>query len=778
MLDVVLWLVAVEALGLAALPLAWWLLSRLPDRGLAFAKPLGLLLLGYAIWLTSSFGVLANRRATVALGVLVLAAVAWGLWGRPFWAWLRAAPRLWLLSEVVFLAGFLLLVAFRAYNPAISGTEKPMDFAFLNASLRAENAPPQDPWLAGYGISYYYFGYYLMALLVKLSGVAPAVGFNLALAFLFGATAAGAYSLVYNLVAGREAGELGSHRPQVSARAAAFALLGPVFLLLLANLEGVLEVLRQLGALSPDFVRWLNIRDLGAVPVGSTWYPSDPPDTWWWWRASRVVGAFDQATGATADYTINEFPLFSFLLGDLHPHVLALPFVVLALGLALAVLREPREITASLLRAEKGRVPLYVLCFGALGFLNTWDLPVLLGLLALCYLVQRAVRSGESPLALAPRTAVFGLGALAMCVAAYWPFYLWLRSQASGIGLVGTRTQWQHLVIFWGPLLLIVFAYPLVAGAGWKSRPLARPWLLLGGVVFVGLCLAGSGSLAVLLTLAALAVWGLWRALPGETEAGPAARPEDLFVLILVLLAAALLSFCEVLFLRDGFGNRMNTVFKLYYQAWTLLAAAAAYTIYYVDSCRPTVAWRGVKLAGYRLWLGFVALALAGGLVYTAAAPPSKAGHFAARPTLDGLAWLRQMRPQEHAAIAWLQSLEGSPVILEAPGAEYGDGNQASAFSGLPSVLGWVVHEYQWRGNTSVPGRRQADAEAIYQTGDLDQAERLLRQYGVTYVYVGDAERQTYAKASAGALSKFARFMDVAYRNEGVTIYRLRPATN
>src|SRR5512133_3448748 len=114
MFDVVLWLLAVEALGGAALPLAWWLLRRLPDRGLTLAKPLGLLLVGYAIWLTSSFGVLANRRTTILICALALAALAWRLWGRAFWAWLRAAPRLWLLGEAVFLAGFLVVAAFRA----------------------------------------------------------------------------------------------------------------------------------------------------------------------------------------------------------------------------------------------------------------------------------------------------------------------------------------------------------------------------------------------------------------------------------------------------------------------------------------------------------------------------------------------------------------------------------------------------------------------------------------------------------------------------------------
>ncbi|MCL5109243.1 MAG: DUF2298 domain-containing protein [Chloroflexi bacterium] len=776
MSDVVLWLLAVEALGLAALPLVWWLLPALPGRGLAFAKPLGLLLVGYAIWLGSSFGLLANRRATLFVLMAVLAAASWGRWGRQAWAWLRANPRHWLYPELVFLAGFALLAAFRAYNPAISGTEKPMDFAFLNAALRAESAPPQDPWLAGYGISYYYFGYYLMAVLVKLAGVAPAVGFNLALAFLFGATAAGSFGLLYSLVAGRAASTVEGEPTPFDGGAAAFALLGPLLLLFLANWEAVFEVLRQTGRLSSEFVRWLNIRDLATAPVGPQWYPSDPPDTWWWWRATRVVGTFDPATGVSGDYTINEFPFFSFLLGDLHPHVMALPFVVFALSLCLAVLRWPRELTAAALGAEKGRAVLYVLCFGALGFLNTWDLPVFLGLLALCYALQRALVSGRPLLDFLGRAAAFGAGALVVCFLTYWPFFAWLHSQVGGIGLVTVRTQWQHLAIFWGPLLALAFALPLAAG-DWFDRARRNWWAwLAAAVALLALGLAGLTSLAVLLALAGLAGLALLRRLPGGGPSDSPGRSEDVFALALVLLAGLLLAACEVIYVRDGFGNRMNTVFKLYYQSWALLAVAGAYTVYCLGSLRRVLAWRGVRLIAYRGWLALAAIALAGGMVYTLLAPLSKTAGFAGPATLDGLAWLNGANPYEGSAIAWLQGVEGTPVILEASGAEYGVGNQGSAFTGLPSVLGWVGHEYQWRGSTTVPAVRKADVDAIYRTQDLALAERLLRQYGVTYVYVGDSERQAYGGTSPGALAKFGSFMDVAFRNQGVTIYRLRQA--
>jgi uncharacterized membrane protein len=260
----------------------------------------------------------------------------------------------------------------------------------------------------------------------------------------------------------------------------------------------------------------------------------------------------------------------------------------------------------------------------------------------------------------------------------------------------------------------------------------------------------------------------------GAAQGAGAGGVEGVFVLCLTLVGVALLAACEVVFVRDGFGNRMNTVFKLFYQAWVLLAVSASYTIYYLDLRRRAGGWRWPAVASYRLWRAVAAVLIAGGLVYTLLAPLSKAGFFAATPTLDGLAWLREADPHEHAAISWLAGVEGTPVILEASGGEYSRYNQVSAFTGLPSVLGWAGHEYQWRGNTPEPAARKADVDAIYRTADVQVAERLLRKYDVTFVYVGDLERQAFADAPAGALTKFSRFMDIAYRNERVVIYRVR----
>lgn len=327
------WLVS-ALLGALAFPLCFRVFQRLPDRGLAFSRPLGLLMASYTLWLGASLGALKNSLGGALAGLFALALVSW-LAGRGRWGqlrdWLRDHRRLLLAEEAVLLAGFAVWAFVRANNPEIQHTEKPMELAFINGILRSPSYPPADPWLSGHAISYYYFGYVMIALFIRLTGVSTGVAFNLANAMWFGMVAAASYALLVNLLALRHG------RPRLGP-----ALLGPLFVLITGNLEAFLDVLhgRYLfwkaaadGVMTSDFWRWLDIKQLVEPPVSNpSWMPSR---FLWWWRASRVVRDVNLA-GVDLE-VIDEFPFFSFLLADNHPHLLAIPFALMAVGFALAV---------------------------------------------------------------------------------------------------------------------------------------------------------------------------------------------------------------------------------------------------------------------------------------------------------------------------------------------------------------------------------------------------------------------------------------------------------
>ncbi|MBI2887138.1 MAG: hypothetical protein HYY02_08005 [Chloroflexi bacterium] len=799
----VAWWLTAEALALLALPYAWALFGRLPDRGLAFTKPLGLLLLGYLVWLSGSLRLLPNGRGAALLFALLLALGGLLLLrqqGAAMAEFCRRNFRLILLYEAAFAGAFLAWAVVRAFNPQIEGTEKPMDFALLNTALRATAFSPPDPWLSGYSVNYYYFGYLLMATLAQLTATPPAVAYNLALAFLFAAAAVGAGSLVANLVtlhAKRGAGDEG-----VPLFALAYGGAGALLLLGMGNLEGLLELLHAHGLGGDDLWRWLNIKGLADAPPTMAWHPTEP---WWWWRATRIIDTV--VNGQSLDYTITEFPFFSFLLGDLHPHVMGIPFVLLVVALSLNTYLEPGAVAGEGVTTPLLPAALPPLLLGSLGFINGWDLAPYL----LLFLAAGALRTWRDM----PRQTVrpwmgFGLWAGGTALGAlllYLPFYGGLGAQVAQSALAGQRdvavagfplawwdgpgTRPAHFLLLWAPLLFLAGSLLLMTArrhAPASGRPLA---VVLVGVPAVWLLIeAGRAWLPPDGTVGA-AVWLLprvWylgplalggalllsrRSQAGHEEAGTSPPLVVPFVLLLAVEAVLLVAASESFRIRDVFGNRMNTVFKLYYQVWLLLAVAGGFTVYFVHARVSSAGRRGWSGP---LWMGALALLVAGSCVYSVAALLSKTEAFVGPATLDGLAYLQRLDPEEAEALQWLGRLprEQEQVVLEATGGQYTRFGRVASSTGIPTLLGWAGHEVQWRGSDVLLRGRAEDIDRIYAASDKTQVLSLLERYGVGYVYVGAVERGKYPPE---ALAAFEGPLAVAFKNAGVVIYKSRGAS-
>jgi YYY domain-containing protein len=919
MIPTLLWWLVIQLFALAALPLTWRWLAHLPSRGYPLAKAIGLLLVSFLLWLAAIFHLLPNRVGGVVAALVIVAGVsAWagrgglirqplaapsaqgdrphdrdaaaglapaGGTGRPLFAWLRANWRLVLATELLFLFVLVAWAAFRAYNPDIAGTEKPMEFAFINGVLGSRFFPPQDPWLSGYAISYYYFGYVMLGILIQLTGVDPAIGFNLGVALWYALAMIGAFGIVYDLVRLAEAKgpkvetlapqntirttEYAIRSTPASGRGIAFGILGAVFVGVLANLEVLVEFAYHRGLAPLSWIEWLDIKQLTDAPPTGGWTGG----FWWWWRASRVIHDRD-LFGATIE-VIDEFPFFSFLLGDMHPHVLALPFVLLAIGLALNLLLHASRSTpdasrstpdasrstpdVSRLTFDVSRFTLHASRFldaltglglpgivlsavtlGALAFLNTWDFPIYLALATLALGVGLARQNGLQR-AVVGRALAGGALLGVLGVLFYLPFYVGFQSQLGGVlpNLLFPSRFSQYLVMF-GPLLVLaIFFLALVSwspvgkrGTGsLLRRGLAvLPWTLIGPAALLALLFGSllllpqgrafldtvldnpavrahvgdrsAGELAALilrvrvqnpwtyLALAGLIAWAvglIWARLeegggrrPNSTEAGGGtgeAPPiyqstvlpiTDLFALLLIGLALLLTFAVEFVYLRDLFGSRMNTVFKLYYQAWVMLALAAAYAV-------SRLAAREVAL-GFKLpALTLAGLLVFGGLLYPLAAIPSKADGFQGQPTLDGLAHLRRYNPADMLAIEWLRAnVAADAVVVEAPGGSYSpEGAQRVSMStGNPTLLGWDFHERQWRGaayDRLTAGRPEA-LDQIYRGARAEDLPKLLDKWAVDYVYVGALERRKYG-LSDPALARFDRSLRRVYDRDGVRIY-------
>ena len=794
MLNVLLWLVTVEIIGLAVFPLAYFLLPKLSDRGYGLSKPLGILLVGYAAWILSVLHLLPSVRFTL-VGLVILMVASSGvlayLHRDELTAFVKRRWRLIAVTEIVFIVFFLGWTLFRAYDPAINHTEQPMDFAFLNASVGSTFGQPEDPWLRGEPISYYYFGYWMMGVVSELSGVASNFSYNLSLALVPALAAAAVLSIVASMVRY----DRGSLNTAVIAGVGAGLLL-----IVVANLEGVLEFMYANAMGSQGFYEWVGIDGL-AGPTEVLTDSWNPDEFWWWFRATRVIST--SVGGQEFDYTIHEFPFFSFMLGDLHPHVFAIPFALLAAGFALNFFRTGITDLRRMSPWGYGALAAMAVSFGALAFTNMWDLPtyaaLLVGIAALKAYPQPSAAAGvprreESASGEGTGAGLARMGlavvqtpliVVALAFVLYLPYYLEFTSSVQGIGAVTTPSRYFHLFLVWGTLL--VFVAPFIVACFWQTivgpdwrrmTVLSLAIAFLPFVVWILVRLQSPtptegpmGRLIHILPLALLIGMAVWSAIHETKLRGPTGRG---FALALGALGLLLIMGPELMYVDDFFDDprqRMNTVFKLYYQAWVLLAAVSGYSIYFWLSARPRLIGRQRALS--TVWAAAAITFVVCGLYYSAAAAATRVeeGGFASSPTLDGLSYVRNSRPAEYAAIEFIKdNLPEDAAIVESVG-EWYEAGLISRSTGVPTVFNWPGHEIQWRGSAEAIGGRQSDVAAIYTTSDPEQARILLLKYDVDYVYVGPRERLAH---DGPGLNKFPSFMDTVFQQDDVTIYKLR----
>ncbi len=819
-----IWWFLLLLLSFAALPITMRFLGFLPDRGYAFAKPLALLIWIYPFWLLAVLGFIQNSFGALAFLIGLLALVSWGLLrGRgadSVIAWLRAHWKYALCVEIVFGVALLAFAYFRAFNPEISATEKPMEFMFLNSILQSENFPPRDAWLSGYAISYYYLGYVIVAALTKLGNIPSGYAFNLGLIMTYALAAVGAFGLVFNLVSHAQK-RADAVRAKFSLAPFVFGIIAVFLLLVIGNLQGLFEVGYNAGIGSREFYADLNLHSLEDVQPAYEIVSSDdawwakyiPQDNWWWWRASRVLNDKNPVDGGHIE-VIDEFPAFSFLLGDLHPHVLALPFCVLALALAFNLLLKPQAPITGAESFQKQlltpRTFLTALVVGALGMLNTWDIVTYGVVIAAAFALAqyRAVKQVSRWFVV----SVFGY-LLVIFVGGYLlflPFYLGFSSQARGVMPQLTKTPLHQYLIMFGLFIFIVASLliVLVMRRQDKTRALIHAVELAVPFLAVPFFIALAGLLAVTfvpslreqlvgtlnlasdnITLELFGVYfgALWEnpwvflllalllgltASLGRLEVTDAdetiSRAALIFALLLALVGMILTFGTEFLFIRDTFGSRMNTVFKLYYQAWLLLAIAATFGAFYI--------WDATRGIGRAIWFGAFAILFAASMIYPALAYPNRASYFDTKrttPTLDGWKWVERVFPDDYAAIEWVRAnVPRNAVLLEAAGDQYSFDNRVSVATGIPTVVGWGGHELQWRGTSEVYAPREQDVERIYKSRNIQETRELLDKYGVDFVIVGGIERNKY-QLNSSLVDKFGKLGDLVFEQGSMRIYRV-----
>jgi YYY domain-containing protein len=786
------WLLLLAVVGAAGVPIAARLFS-VPGRGAGFALPVGIVVLTLPAYWVGHLSLTAGL--VVGVGVLVGLGAAAALDHDALRdGTVRIAPdlivdrRALAASAGVFVVAFALMVAIRAVDPAVHalGGEKFLDFGLLKSLSRTTQLPPEDMWFAGESVRYYYGGHLVASLLARLTATPPRFAYNLALAGFYAMLVTAAYELAAAITAARRGESTDERR---SATAAVGGVLGAFFVGFAANLDTARDV--ALGLL-PRGLQNAVVSLVAARTDATREEVIADATSFFYFDASRVIPG-----------TINEFPLFAWLNGDLHAHMMGLPFVLLAAGLAFVYYETPPTERRRRQVVAFGAVPLLA---GLQSVVDTWSVPTLFGLLFLGV----AFAPGH-PLSVLPggerlRTAVAALadeqgrlghevgrfgGALAVAVLAgvvgvvlSAPFVALAAGGGSSRSLellaASERSPLYGLVVVHGAFVA-AFAVYLLARVG-RATP------ILVGVAAVAL-VAGAVDLPVLVLTAPLLVVG--------TVALRLDRPVG-FETVLVVGGAGLVTMVELVYLTEQAGPlRMNTVFKFYVQTWAMWGVAAGAVLAGLFERRvpagTTTATEpthdGLAVDGGTTFDVSRRQVAAGAFVFLLVASTSAYGvlaldnHFA-RPgetTLDATAFVEEQHPEEAPAIRWLDAREGQPTILSAPGTTWHSrggtderergmyawtSNPAASLTGVPTVAGWQ-HEVGYRGPDAYYSRVR-DVDTMF-LGTPDEQARLLRQYDVEYIWVGPAEQLRYDEITVSELEG----VEVAYEEGSVTVYRV-----
>ena len=783
MVEAAVWWLAVELIGLAAFPITFAVLRFLPDRGYSVTKVVGLVLMTYLLWLGGTVHLVPNKRLSI-LGILALITAV-----STFLAWRNRAEisnflrqRLGHLAfvDAVFTATFVVCLSLRALSgdSLSGGNDNRWQMAFVNIILRSDYFPPEDPWLSGYSINYYYFGFVIVAALTKLTSIASEITFNLTIAVMPALAVSGMFGIVYNSLIDRG-------KP---ALVLACGVLAGVFLVFMSNIEALFELMAIHGVGSQQLIEGLDVYGLGVNRESSEWFPEEGA---WLFRSINFSGhRFD-----------NVFPFFDMLLpiGYLSARNTAIPIFLLVVTAVVNFWRSDSAHLRTIRRADVVPVAFLSLVLGALIAAHSWDFPtasvlILITLLSRNYWLDRGFK-----LATLARTVLVWAAIVVLAGLLYLPTFFYASGQFGGMLILpaDVASEPHHLIYLWLPLFWMAACLALFALRGVRLRDhalwaaLGLPLLLVASWVAFRVIdgsfsqlekdveVRGTAwlSVAILISLVALITLALLK----QVVTVPVERREPplVFALILATIALFLILGVEFFYVDEptGRGGHVSldfaTVLRVNFQGWLLLSLAGAFGIYHIGS---TWSSRPLSHVVRGTWAVITMAVVSVGLLFPVMAvfffEDSIVHDLQWGRHLDGLAYLRRVQPDEYQAIQYLKDeVDGTPVIMEAVTDSYQSGGRISAHTGLPTVLGWVTQEYYFRGSYEPWTHRREEVALAYQTPSPTEAAEVLSKYDVEYVYVGRYETQEYGESG---LSKFSRFMDMVFQKDEVTIYKTR----
>jgi len=688
---IISWWLLIFSLGLFTLPITLFLFQKFWDKGYVFSKIICIVFSTYLIFIGGVFKVLifTNTNLYLILGIIILLNFLFLRQKNNLSIFIKTIKenyKVFIFQEILFLLILITWSFVRGFASDIEGLEKYMDWGFINSALRSKFLPPQDMWFSGEIINYYYFGHLIFAVLTKLSTISSAITYNLSIATVCALTFSFTFSIASNFV-------FLSMKKVNFKKIVTAGLISALLLTFGGNLHSVYKIAK------------INIQDNSKL-VLSKKAIIESSNKYWYPDATRFIGHDPDIK----DKTIHEFPLYSFVVADLHGHMNDIPVVLFFMAFLLAT-----SFFAS------GLINYFVIVIS--GFIlsiaymtNAWDFAIY-GLLFAVFTFFLNLKNNQK--SAIKKTLINGILTIAVWFIFTLPFSLNFIPMTNGIRVSDSYSAFYQLFILYGGF-----------------------WLIVLPLLFLFLVKKIKKNKIELKT-------------------------SDLFVLAAITTATILIIIPELVYLKDIYiyeHRRANTMFKLVYQAFMMYALVSGYVFYKTRLL--------LKSRLLNILYGFLfTIIFSIHLIYPYFAIKS---FYSSKnyQGLWGLNYLKDSYGDNLEAINWInKNISGQPVMLEAVGDSYTTFNQISVATGLPTVQGWIVHEWLWRGGYDKPKQRQDDVQAIYEDKDINRLKVLIQKYNIKYIFVGAKEYEKYPNLNEDNFIKIGG--QIIFQSGKTKIYQL-----
>ena len=753
LLLILFWYLAIQILALSVLPFVMILFWKLPDKGYLLSKILGLLLVSAFTWLVVSLGIIQFSLISISLSILFFTLVSLFFLRIRFYEtirWLYESRKKILIWESIFLVTFILFLLIRFYNPDLwhpyRGGEKPMDFAYLNAIIKTTSLPPYDPWFSGGYMNYYYFGQFMVANLIILTGIIPSISYNLAVASFFSFSAIMILSILSNF-------------QFLFLRSIGFpfwykkfpwfiSIFGIFVVLIFGNIDGLF----QFGGIISDYIFGEKIRGFD------------------YWRSSRMMDH------SSMGFEITEFPFFTFLFADLHAHLLVIPITLAGILMIFSHFLSIGTLEHRYIKIL--RLLTLGILFGVIWITNTWSYPTII-ILSIFVILGGELLFGYGHIL---KRFIKGIIDLSVITAISYLFFLPFHNnfELFNNGIVISKYQtnlWRFIAIHFF-FIFSIFSWIVVNHIIYAPKNLNRSisidflfkfitkYLLTISFIVISLLLVLTFIFSKWITLIFLLFFGLiFIGISILSYIRQPGRNRYLFLFVsLTFLALCISIGVEIITIKGDIG-RMNTVFKFYLQSWILFGLSSVYFLGDIFYKRDLLKrFKFYDIFKY-IWISLFLFFIFSGVIYSFYAIPTRNSDrfININPSLNGNEYMNEALCTNHCyprqtdslslyhdlnTINWFrQNVSGSPVIVEGVTDLYMWGNRISINTGLPAVIGWDWHQKQQRANyTRSIESRIFDVKNFYLTGSTEKAIEFLDKYRVKYVVVGELERRIYNK--------------------------------